>query len=70
MAKINSKRSRPVNRRRSVAPNWEVVSQERDAFKAGHDSALAAMDQLRREKETLTATKAEVAEKLRSHIVN
>ena len=44
----------------------EGVSQERDALKAGHDSALAAMDQLRREKETLTATMAEVAEKLRS----
>ena len=44
----------------------EGVSQERDALKAGHDIALAAMDQLRREKETLTATMAEVAEKLRS----
>ena len=44
----------------------EGVSQERDALKAGHDSALAAMDQLRREKERLTATMAEVAEKLRS----
>jgi len=44
----------------------EGVSQERDALKAGHDTALAAMDQLRREKETLTATMAEVAEKLRS----
>ncbi len=44
----------------------EGVSQERDALKAGHDSALAAMDQLRREKEQLTATMAEVAEKLRS----
>ena len=44
----------------------EGVSQERDALKAGHDSALAAMDQLRREKETLTASMAEVAEKLRS----
>ncbi|WP_253912782.1 DNA recombination protein RmuC [Synechococcus sp. KORDI-49] len=44
----------------------EGVSQERDALKAGHDSALAAMDQLRREKEKLTATMAEVAEKLRS----
>ena len=44
----------------------EGVSQERDLLKAGHDTALAAMDQLRREKETLTATMAEVAEKLRS----
>ena len=44
----------------------EGVSQERDALKAGHDSALAAMDQLRREKEKLTAAMAEVAEKLRS----
>ena len=44
----------------------EGVSQERDALKAGHESALAAMDQLRREKEKLTATMAEVAEKLRS----
>ena len=44
----------------------EGVSQERDALKAGHDTALAAMDQLRREKEKLTATMAEVAEKLRS----
>ncbi len=44
----------------------EGVSQERDALKAGHDTALAAMDQLRREKEQLTATMAEVAEKLRS----
>ena len=44
----------------------EGVSQERDALKAGHDSALAAMDQLRREKEKLTASMAEVAEKLRS----
>ncbi len=44
----------------------EGVSQERDALKAGHDTALTAMDQLRREKETLTATMAEVAEKLRS----
>ncbi|QNI64719.1 RmuC family protein [Synechococcus sp. A15-44] len=44
----------------------EGVSQERDALKAGHDSALAVMDQLRREKERLTATMAEVAEKLRS----
>ena len=42
------------------------VSEERDALKAGHATALAAMDQLRREKETLTATMAEVAEKLRS----
>ena len=42
------------------------VSEERDALKAGHDKALAAMDQLRREKEKLTATMAEVAEKLRS----
>jgi len=42
------------------------VSKERDDLKAGHESALAAMDQLRREKETLTATMAEVAEKLRS----
>lgn len=41
-------------------------SRERDALKAGHDTALAAMDQLRREKETLTATMAEVAEQLRS----
>ena len=31
----------------------EGVSQERDALKAGHDTALAAMDQLRREKEKL-----------------
>ena len=44
----------------------EGVSQERDALKAGHDSALAAMDQLRREKEKLTESMAEVAEKLRS----
>ncbi len=44
----------------------EGVSQERDALKAGHDTALATMDQLRREKEKLTATMAEVAEKLRS----
>ena len=44
----------------------EGVSQERDALQAGHDTALAAMDQLRREKEKLTATMAEVAEKLRS----
>ena len=44
----------------------EGVSQERDALKAGHETALAAMDQLRREKENLTATMAEVAEKLRS----
>ena len=44
----------------------EGVSEERDALKAGHATALAAMDQLRREKEKLTATMAEVAEKLRS----
>ena len=44
----------------------EGVSQERDALKAGHDIALAAIDQLRREKEKPTATMAEVAEKLRS----
>ena len=44
----------------------EGVSQERDALQAGHDTALAAMDQLRREKEKLTGTMAEVAEKLRS----
>ena len=42
------------------------VSEERDALKAGHATALAAMDQLRREKENLTATMAEVGEKLRS----
>ena len=44
----------------------EGVSQARDALKPGHDTALAAMDQLRREKEKLTATMAEVDEKLRS----
>ncbi|MBL6801207.1 MAG: DNA recombination protein RmuC [Synechococcus sp. BS307-5m-G37] len=44
----------------------EGLSQERDALKAGHDTALAAMDQLRSEKETLSAAMAEVAEKLRS----
>jgi len=43
-----------------------AVSQERDEIKNSQAIALTAMDQLRSEKETLSATMAEVAEKLRS----
>lgn len=43
-----------------------AVSQERDELKNNQTTAITAIDQLRREKEKLTSTMAEVAEKLRS----